>query len=100
MTTNASTNPAPLTPPADDGEGNDGSEVVAIGFRLLEDAYLAWTAAEGECERALQAWLEPGSGRHELAYPVYRAALDREEAAARDLQRLIEITAPCIHLRV
>ena len=44
----------------------------------------------------------PGSSRlavsRAAAYPAYRAALDREEAAARDLHRLSELTAPCLAL--
>lgn len=70
-------------------------EVAEIGVRLLDDAYLAWFSAEGECERALRAW-SAGSGREGAhAYLAYRAALDREEAAARDLQRLWQVARPC-----
>lgn len=87
MTIDASTNPAP---PADGGKNTD-RDVAAIGIRLLDDAYAAWAAAEGECECALRAWQE--SHRPPAAYPAYRAALDREEAAARDLERLTEIAA-------
>jgi len=87
MTIDASTNPAP---PADGGKNTD-RDVAAIGIRLLDDAYAAWAAAEGECECALRAWQD--SHRQAAAYPAYRAALDREEAAARDLERLTEIAA-------
>ena len=72
-----------------------GHEVAEIGVRLLDDAYIAWFAAESDCEQALRAWLEGTSGNRGEAYFVYRAALDREEAAARDLQRLSPLTQPC-----
>jgi hypothetical protein len=68
-------------------------EVVNLSVRLLDDAYLAWVAAASDCEHALQAWFR-ASGRWPEAYFAYRAALDREEAAARDLQRLVELTEP------
>ena len=86
MTIDASTNPAP---PADGGRNSD--DLAAIGIRLLDDAYAAWAAAESECDEALRAWQD--SHRQAAAYSAYRAALDREEAAARDLQRLTEIAA-------
>jgi len=62
--------------------------VAEIGVRLLDDAYIAWFNAESDCEQALRAWLDGTSSNHAHAYFAYRAALDREEAAARDLQRL------------
>ena len=68
-------------------------EVVDLSVRLLDDAYLAWFAAASDCEQALQAWFR-ASSRGPDAYFAYRAALDREEAAARDLQRLVELTEP------
>ena len=72
-----------------------GHEVAEIGVRLLDDAYIAWFAAESDCEQALRAWREGTSGNRGEAYFVYRAALDREEAAARDLQRLSPLAQPC-----
>lgn len=90
MTIDASRDPAPRVT----GEELDGrGEVTAIGLRLVEEAYLAWTTAACESEWALRAWLDAGVARREDAYAVYRAALDREEAAARDLQRLSELVA-------
>jgi hypothetical protein len=70
------------------------SEVAAIGVRLLDDAYLAWVAAEIESSKALHAWLV-GRNRRDEPYYVYLAALDREQAAALDLQRLTTVTEPC-----
>jgi len=66
---------------------NATSEVAAIGVRLLDDAYLAWFSAESECERALRAWFQRTHAERRGAYFAYRIALDREEAAARELER-------------
>jgi hypothetical protein len=73
----------------------EGTEVAAIGVRLLDDAYLAWFSAEHECESALQAWWRSSGPSRSLAYAAYRAALDREEAAAHDLERLWSLADPC-----
>jgi hypothetical protein len=75
-------------------------EIALIGTRLLDDAYIAWTAAEFDTEQALRAWSDGVAGQHGAAYHAYRAAVDREEAAARDLQRLNELTAVCIEVLV
>ena len=72
-----------------------GQEVAEIGVRLLDGAYLAWFVAESECEQALRAWLDRTPVNGAEAYLAYRAALDREEAAARDLQRLSQLAQPC-----
>jgi hypothetical protein len=74
---------------------NPPIELAQIGVRLLDDAYLAWLSAEAECQRMLEAWSGATSGGGGTAYVAYRAALDREEAAARDLQRVSEATEPC-----
>jgi hypothetical protein len=66
---------------------NATSEVAAIGVRLLDDAYLAWFSAETECELALHAWFQGTDADLGVDYSVYRLALEREEAAARDLER-------------
>ncbi len=70
-------------------------DVAAIGVRLLDDAYLAWFSAESECEGALQTWWRSSGSSRSLAYAAYRAALDREEAAALDLERLWSLAEPC-----
>jgi hypothetical protein len=75
-------------------------EIALIGIRLLDDAYIAWIAAESEAEQALHAWFEGIAGQHGAAYHAYRAAVDREEAAACDLQRLHELTAVCVEALV
>jgi hypothetical protein len=70
------------------------TESAAIGVRLLDDAYLAWFGAESECEQALRAWFEARGGERSSAYLAYQAALDREEAAAHDLERLWRLAEP------
>lgn len=71
------------------------TEVAEIGVRLLDDAYLAWFSAESESEGALREWFQAAGDRRAHAYLAYLAALDREEAAARDLARLWQVSAPC-----
>jgi hypothetical protein len=72
-------------------------DIAAIGVRLLDNAYLAWFGAETECEHALHAWFQRTGDQRATAYFAYRAALDREEAAARDLERVWQLAAPCRH---
>ena len=69
--------------------------VATIGVRLLDNAYMSWFAVERECEHALAAWFDGPARNRQAAYAAYRAALDREQAAACDLQRLWELTQPC-----
>ncbi len=66
-------------------------ELAEIGFRLLDEAHTTWQWAELECEHALQAWYDGSPRASADHYLSYRAALDREQAAARDLQRLWEL---------
>jgi len=74
---------------------NAQTELAAIGVRLLDDAYLAWFSAESECESTLSGWFRATRDLSGGAYLAYQAALEREEAAARDLQRLWELSGPC-----
>ena len=74
---------------------NTDTEIATIGVRLIDDAYSAWFNAESECEMRLQTWFRAtGEGRR-IAYISYRAALDREEASALDLERLWRLAEPC-----
>jgi uncharacterized protein YeaO (DUF488 family) len=66
-------------------------ELAEIGIRLLDEAHVAWQRAELACEHALRAWYTGPPRTSEDRYRFYRAALDREQAAARDLQRLWEL---------
>jgi hypothetical protein len=52
-----------------------------------EDRYTSWQAAAMLCADALLSWRESGPEDRPTAHAVYRAALDREEAAARELAR-------------
>jgi hypothetical protein len=69
-------------------------EVARIGVRLLDDAYMTWFSASIGAEQALRAWFDATPGEGSPAYFAYCAALDREEAAARDLERLWEVSRP------
>lgn len=66
---------------------------IDIGIRLSDDAYMAWSIAEQDCAAALRTWLDAGPGRRDAAHAAYRAALDREDAAARDLERISALIA-------
>lgn len=61
----------------------------------LDDAHLAWFIAETECAHAFQAWRAGTGNDADMAFCSYLAALDREEAAARHLERLWNATEPC-----
>ena len=68
-------------------------DVAGIALRLHDDVYVAWSRAQVECHAALRAWLDSGA-RNSASYYAYRAALDREEAAALDLEQLSHLVAP------
>jgi hypothetical protein len=74
---------------------NTSYDLAVIAVRVLDDAYMTWVAAEVDSEHALCAWFNADAPQRPGAYLAYRAAVDREEAAARDLQRLSELTQPC-----
>jgi hypothetical protein len=74
---------------------NTSRDLAVIAVRVLDDAHMTWVAAEVESEHALRAWFDAGAPQAAGAYLAYRAAVDREEAAARDLQRLSDLTQPC-----
>ena len=63
-------------------------DVLQAGIRLVDEAHASWTMATVQCAEALRAWFEAGPSHRCTANLAYRAALDREEAAARDLERL------------
>ena len=63
-----------------------------IGALLADSAFLAWQAAQLESDIALDAWRAAGRGRSATAHLAYRAAIDREEAAARHLEELCRLT--------
>ena len=53
---------------------------------LQAAAYLMWLAANMACADALAAWRARSGERRREAFRAYRAALDREEIAALDLE--------------
>jgi hypothetical protein len=75
---------------------NASHDLTVIAVRVLDDAHMTWVAAEVESEYALRAWFDAGAPQAADAYLTYRAAVDREEAAASDLQRLSDLTQPCV----
>src|SRR5690348_15379306 len=74
---------------------NTSRGISVIAIRVLDDAHMTWIAAEVESEHALRAWFKATAPSRAAAYLAYRAAADREEVVARDLQRLSELTRPC-----
>ena len=70
-------------------------EITATGVDSYDDTYLAWRMAALEAQQALRDWFDASAEDRVLRFFAYRAALDREEAAARDLQRLTELGRPC-----
>jgi hypothetical protein len=67
------------------------SEVAGIGIRLIDEAYMSWCTAQLQCHNALRAWFDAGPRDRAAANCAYRAALDREQAAARDLESLSQL---------
>lgn len=88
-----STRPQDSTPvrPAKSKGPRKRLELAEIGIRLLDEAHVAWQRAELECELALEAWYEGSPRQSTDRYLSYRAALDREQAAAHDLERLWDL---------
>jgi hypothetical protein len=74
---------------------NTSHDLAVIAVRVLDDAHMTCVAVAVESEHALRAWFDADAPQGADASLAYRAAVDREEAAARDLQRLCELTKPC-----
>ena len=81
----------PAPPTATRGRPRRRLVLAEIGIRLLDEAHVAWQRAELECETALQAWYHGPPRQSVDRYLSYRAALDREQAAAHDLERLWDL---------
>ena len=73
---------------------NTSRDLAVIAARVLDDAHMTWVAAEVESGHALSAWFDADAPQAALAYLAYRSAVDLEEAAACDLERLSELTHP------
>jgi hypothetical protein len=63
-------------------------EVASVGIRLIDEAHMSWCTSQVQCQTALRAWFDAGPHDRADANCAYRAALDREQAAARDLESL------------
>ena len=98
MSLHALTDPPSSVLPGDGIEYVADREIAEIGARLLGDAYIAWIRAQRDAQEALEAWLEAAARSRALAYGAYAAAVEREDAAAYDLQRVWEHTRPCLAL--
>jgi hypothetical protein len=64
------------------------NQVVRSDILHLGDVYSAWRIAEAQAGEALGSWRDAEPDETGGRYAAYRAALDREESAARDLERL------------
>ena len=53
------------------------------------DGYVAWRGETGTVETAYRNWLRAERQERDLAFAAYCAALDREEYAAAEYERLI-----------
>jgi hypothetical protein len=84
-------NSTPARPPATLNRPPKRLALAEIGIRLLDEAHVAWQRAELECEQALQAWHHGPPRQSVDRYLSYRAALDREQATAHDLERLWDL---------
>jgi hypothetical protein len=63
----------------------------ALGARRSADLQLAWLDAADDVQDAYAAWLRAERVVRADAFVAYRAALDREEAAARALERQMRV---------
>ena len=68
-------------------------ELLHAGIRLADEAHASWSIAALQCAEALRAWREAGPSDRAAANVAYCAALDREEAAARDLEQLAALVS-------
>jgi hypothetical protein len=64
-----------------------------LAARRATDLHLAWLDAEDDAHEAYLTWCSSVRSDRDAAFAVYLAALDREEAAARELQD--EVTHLC-----
>ena len=64
------------------------AQTARLRARLAGDAYSLWRAAQDESAEALERWFSAPRGDRRREYDTYRAALEREEAAARSLEQL------------
>jgi hypothetical protein len=75
------------------------AHAATVGTRLADGAHAAWQTAHAECDLALRAWHAAAPGRNAAAHLSYLAALDREDAAARDFEDLCRLTDALDNMR-
>ena len=64
------------------------TEIMLTHWGTVSDVYCEWFNAEQESGAALRAWYAAAPAQRAAGFAGYRAALDREEAAAKRLHRL------------
>jgi hypothetical protein len=69
----------------------------ALAARPTADLQLAWLDAADDAHEAYLPWRAAHRAEQEEAFVVYRAALDREEAAARALELQIASSSTPLH---
>jgi hypothetical protein len=73
---------------------DEAAMTAEVGREQKGLALLLWVAAELRCTKALYAWLKATGERRREAFDAYRAALDREETAARHLETWSRLMRP------
>ncbi|ROS38444.1 hypothetical protein [Amycolatopsis thermoflava] len=68
-----------------------GGHLAAVTACLVEDAYRNWNSAAAEVDRALDGWAGASADVSPLAEAAYRAAVEQEERAARQLERMLDV---------
>lgn len=63
---------------------------LSLPYSATHDAYRRWALAERTSGEHLRSWLEAtGAAARAAAYRCYRSALDHEERAAGELERVV-----------
>jgi hypothetical protein len=70
-----------------------GLDIPDLRPEIKEELHHAWTVARDEALLAYREWSAASDEHLDLGYFAYLAAADREEAAARHLQRNVEADA-------
>jgi hypothetical protein len=55
------------------------------------DGYVQWREESAAVEAAYRSWRQAASDERAIAFDIYSAALDREEYAASEYRRLVEL---------
>jgi hypothetical protein len=68
-----------------------GGHLAAVTACLVEDAYRDWNSAATEVDSALDGWAAASAEVSPVAEAAYRAAVEREERAAWQLERMLDM---------